>query len=160
MNKLTHLQLLSGILWGFETSFCKLSQPCKNYPCFQKMMQLSNLMCIMLLVLLTKTSRIKVGKQLEIAVDIRYLECPLSRTFTVSNFFFGPFSSFSNSPYNHIRYLKPHYLELLLCQTNFSVPSALLSRYLELFHLDVRFLKKTVQKLWDSIECLSFCVHL
>ena len=89
----------------------------------------------------------------------------LSRMPVISNFhclelFFGPFSSSSNSPYNYIRYLKPHYLELLLCQTNFSVPSALLSRYLELFHLDVRFLKKTVQKLWDSIECLSFCVHL
>ena len=81
------------------------------------------------------------------AVDIRYLECPLSRTFTISNFFFGPFSISSNFPYNYIRYLEPRYLELSLCRTNFSVPSALLSRHLELFHLEVRFLKKIVRKL-------------
>ena len=91
-------------------------------------------------------------------VDIRYLECLLIQTFTISNFFFGPFSISSNFPYNYIRYLEPRYLELSLCRTNFSVPSALLSRYLKLFHLDVRFLKKLVQKLLESIECLSFCV--
>ena len=93
-------------------------------------------------------------------VDIRYLECLLSQTFTISNFFFGLFSISRNFPYNFIWYLEPCYLELSLCQTNFLVPSALLSCYPELFHLDVQFLKKLVQQLWDSIECLSFCVHL
>ena len=76
-------------------------------------------------------------------VDTRYLDCPFSRTFTISNFFFGPFSISSNFPYNYSRYLEPRYLELSLCRTNFSVPSALLSRYLERFH---RFLKKISSK--------------
>ena len=93
-------------------------------------------------------------------VDIRYHECPLPRTFTISNSFFGSFSISSNFPYHYIRYLKPCYLELSLCQTNVSALSALLSRCLELFHLDVRLLKKIVRKIRDSIECLSFCVHL
>ena len=32
-----------------ETGFCKLSRPCKNFCCFQKMVPLFNLMQIMLL---------------------------------------------------------------------------------------------------------------
>ena len=32
-----------------ETNFRKLSRPCKSFPCFQKMVQLSNFMRIMLL---------------------------------------------------------------------------------------------------------------
>ena len=55
---------------------CKLLRPCKNSRCFQKMVQLFNLMRIMLLAQLTKTSQRKEGKQqleiisqLEIIID-------------------------------------------------------------------------------------------
>ena len=89
-----------------------------------------------------------------------YSRHPLSPMPVISNFFFDPFSISSNCPYNYIRYLELHYLELSLCRTNVSVLSALLSRYLKLFHLDIRFLKKIIKKLWDLIECLSFCLHL
>ena len=65
-------------------------------------------------------------------VNIRYLECLLFRTFNISNFFFGPFSIFSNFNYNYNQYLEPCHLQLSLCRTNFSVLLALLSRFLEL----------------------------
>ena len=68
-------------------------------------------------------------------VDICYLEYPLSRTFTMSNFLFGPFSILRNFPYKFIRYLELCYLELSLCRTIFSVPSIIFGlfpiRYLE-----------------------------
>ena len=89
-----------------------------------------------------------------------YSRHPLSPMPVISNFFFDPFSISSNFPYNYIRYLEPRYLELSLCRINILVPLALSSRYLKLCHLDVQFLKKIVRKLWDSIEFLSFCVHL
>ena len=55
-----------------ETSFCKLSRPCKNYLCFQKMEQLFNLMRIMLLTQLTNTPL--VGKQeLEIIFQLEII---------------------------------------------------------------------------------------
>ena len=57
--------------------------------------------------------------------DISYLEYPLSRTFIISNFFFGPFSTLHNFHYRFLRYLTPRFLELSLCRTIFSVPSVL-----------------------------------
>ena len=44
-------------------SFCKLSRPCKNSLCFQKMVQLFNLMRIMLLAQMVNTSWRNAGKQ-------------------------------------------------------------------------------------------------
>ena len=58
-------------------------------------------------------------------VDIRYLKYPLSRTFIMSNFLFGPFSILINFPYKSARYLERRYLELSLCRTIFSVPSVI-----------------------------------
>ena len=54
-------------------------------------------------------------------VDIRYLEYPLSQTFTLSNFLFGPFSVLINFPYKSVRHLELRCLELLLCRTIFLV---------------------------------------
>ena len=51
-------------------------------------------------------------------VDFHYLEYPLSRIFTMSNFLFGPLSILSNFPYKFVQYL-----ELSLCRTIFLVPS-------------------------------------
>ena len=69
------------------------------------------------------------------AVDIRFVEYPLSRTFTMSNFLFGFFSILINFPHKSGRYLELHYLKLLLSQTIFLVPSVIFGlfpiRYLE-----------------------------
>ena len=45
--------------------FCKLPRSCRNYCCFQKMVQLLNLMQIMLLAKLTNTSQRKACKQFQ-----------------------------------------------------------------------------------------------
>ena len=54
-----------------------------------------------------------------------YLEYPLSRTFTMLIFLFGPLNTLMNFPYKSVRYLELHYLELSLCRTIFSVPSVI-----------------------------------
>ena len=58
-------------------------------------------------------------------VDICSLEYPLSRTFIILNFSFGPFSTLGNCPYKFVRYLEPRFLELSLSRTIFSDPSVL-----------------------------------
>ena len=58
--------------------------------------------------------------------DIRYLQYPLFRTFTMWNFLFGPFIILINFPYKSVRYLKLPYLELLLCRAILSAPSIIL----------------------------------
>ena len=63
-------------------------------------------------------------------VDIRYLEYPLSRTFTMSNFLFGPSRILINFPYKSVRYLKLRYVELFLCRIIFSVPSVIFGLFL------------------------------
>ena len=86
--------------------------------------------------------------------NARYLELSLSRTFSRVPSAFPvtfPIITFgiSNPAISNFHYVEQH----------FAVPSALLSRYLELFHFDVRFLNKIVRKNWDSIECLSLYVQ-
>ena len=63
-------------------------------------------------------------------VDIRYLEYPLFRIFTMSNFLFGVFSILVNFPYLELRYLV-----LSLCRTIVSVPSVIFGLFL------IRFLE-------------------
>ena len=74
-------------------------------------------------------------------VDIRYLGHPLSRTFTMSNFLFGPFSILINFSYKSVRYLERRYLKLSLRQTIFSVPSVIFGLFSICFleHLNVVF---------------------
>ena len=99
-------------------------------------------------------------------VDIRHLEYLLSRTFTMSNYLFDPFSILINFPYKSARYLELRYLEFSLCRTIFSVPSAIFGpfpiRYLEhsngvfewiiLFISCIRMLITALTKL-----CSEFC---
>ena len=101
-------------------------------------------------------------------VDIRYLEYPLSRPFTMSNFLFGLFSILINFPFKSVRHLEVRYLERSLCRTIFLVPSVIFGlfpiRYLEhsnavfewimLFISDIRILITALTKLWLSV--LSF----
>ena len=58
--------------------------------------------------------------------DTHFLEYPLSQTFIISNFFFGPFSTLGNFPYKFVRYFEPRYLELSLCLTLSSVSECFL----------------------------------
>ena len=51
----------------------------------------------------------------------RHPQHPLSRTFIISNFFFGSFSTLGNCSYKFVRYLEPRYVELSLCRTIFSL---------------------------------------
>ena len=83
-----------------------------------------------------RTCKGDIAKVLAIS-NAHYLELSLSQSFSLVPSAFLVY----------IWYLEPCYLKLSLCQTNFSVPSAPLSRYLELFHLDNQFLKKIVRKL-------------
>ena len=69
--------------------------------------------------------RNKIVRTFYYTVDTRYLEYPLSQTFTMSNFLFRLFSIPINFPYNSVRYVELRYPELSLCQTMFSVPSVI-----------------------------------
>ena len=62
---------------------------------------------------------------LEYPLDYYYLEYPLSRTFTISNVLFVPFSILINLPYKSDRYLRLCYLELSQCRIIFTVPSVI-----------------------------------
>ena len=42
--------------------------------------------------------------------DIHFLEYPLSQTFIMSNFLFGPFGTLRNFPYKFVRYFEPRYI--------------------------------------------------
>ena len=68
-------------------------------------------------------------------VNIRYLEYPLSRTFTMSKFLIDSFSILIKFPYKSVGYLELCYLKLSLRRTIFSVPSVIFGlfpiRYLE-----------------------------
>ena len=74
-------------------------------------------------------------------VDIRYLEYPLSRTFTMSNFLCGIFSILVNFHYKSVRYLELLDLKLSLRRTIFSVRSIIFGLFpiLYLEHSDEVF---------------------
>ena len=86
-------------------------------------------------------------------VDIRYLEYPLSGTFSSVS------SELSVTALKFVRFLEPRYLKLSLCQTIFSVPSALfraefhsLSRMFSL----IRMLTEYIRKLWSNVYLFLF----
>ena len=95
-------------------------------------------------------------------VDIRYLKYPLSRTFTMSNFLFCPFSILINFPYKFVRYLEFRYLELSLCRTIFSVPSVIFELfpigYLEHSNEVFEWIIPFISGIWMLIIALKkFC---
>ena len=89
-----------------------------------------------------------------------YSRYPLSRALVFSNFFFGPFSTFGNCPYELVRYLEPRNLELSYVE----VFSRSLQRflglfsicYLERFHFIYSNVAWTHSK--TLIECLVFLI--